>query len=107
MLTKTCPFIAEKGINPMDNLLPLGGGSSNQRIAFLTPKSFEETESAIVALRAGEVLLCNLASLGEAEAQRIADFVSGGTCALSGHQAEIGNGVFLFTPPSITISTAA
>ncbi len=91
----------------MDNLLPLAGGSSNQRIAFLTPRSFQETEAAILALREGEVLLCNLAHLNEGEAQRIADFVSGGTCALSGHQAEIGNGVFLITPPSITISTAA
>ena len=91
----------------MDNLLPLGGGSQSQRIAFLTPRSFEETEAAIMALREGEVLLCNLANLSEIEAQRIADFVSGGTCALSGHQAEIGNGVFLFTPASVTISTAA
>ena len=91
----------------MNNLLPLSGGSSNQRIAFLTPKSIRETEDAILALREGEVLLCNLSSLGESEAQRIADFVSGGTCALSGHQAEIGNGVFLFTPASIAISTAA
>ena len=91
----------------MDNLLPLSGGGNNQKIAFLTPRSFDETESAIKALREGEVLLCNLASLSETEAQRIADFVSGGTCALSGHQAEIGNGVFLFTPASVTISTAA
>lgn len=90
----------------MNNLLPLSGRSSSQRIAFLTPQSFKETESAIGALKDGEVLLCNLANLEEAEAQRIADFVSGGTYALSGNQAEIGNGVFLFTPASIAISTA-
>ena len=86
----------------MDNLLPLAGGNSNQRIAFLTPKSFAETETAILALKEGEVLLCNLANLAESEAQRIADFVSGGTCALSGHQAEIGNGVFLPAFPSLS-----
>lgn len=91
----------------MNNLLPLAGGGNNQKIAFLTPKSFDETEAAIMALKQGEVLLCNLANLDKGDAQRIADFVSGGTCAISGHQAEIGNGVYLFAPPSVKISTAA
>jgi FtsZ-interacting cell division protein YlmF len=91
----------------MNNLLSLGTGGRSQRIAFLTPKSFEETEAAIQALKEGEVLLCNLANLGEAQAQRIADFVSGGTCALSGNKTEIGNGVYLFAPASVTITRAA
>ncbi|MCM1983525.1 cell division protein SepF [Lyngbya confervoides] len=91
----------------MNNLLPLAGGGANQRITFLTPKSFAETEAAVLALKSGEVLLCNLSHLGDEDAQRIADFVSGGTCAISGHQAQIGNGVFLFTPASVKISTAA
>lgn len=91
----------------MNNLLPLSGGGTNQRIAFLTPRSFAETEAAILALKEGEVLLCNLAHLGEGEAQRIADFVSGGTCAICGNQAEIGNGVYLFAPATVKISTAA
>ncbi len=88
----------------MNNLLPLSGGGNNQRIAFLTPRSFTETEAAILALKDGEVLLCNLSHLGEREAQRIADFVSGGTCAISGNQAKVGNGVYLFTPPAVKIS---
>jgi cell division inhibitor SepF len=88
----------------MRNLLSLN--SSNYKIAYLTPKSFEDTREAIAALRDGEILLCNLSELAPLQAQRIADFVSGGTCAIAGHRAVIGNGVFLFAPPSVQINAA-
>lgn len=88
----------------MRNLLPLTGNTS-YKIAFLSPQTFEETREAIRALKEGEVVLFNLSELGPVQAQRIQDFVSGCACALSGHEAVVGNGVLLFTPPSIQITT--
>ncbi|WP_404786396.1 cell division protein SepF [Altericista sp. CCNU0014] len=90
----------------MRNLLPLTGGSS-YKIAFLSPQTFEETREAIAALKDGEIVLFNLDKLGPVQAQRIADFVSGSACALSGHKAVVGNGVMLFAPPTAQITIPA
>lgn len=90
----------------MKNLLPLTG-TFGYKIAFLSPKTFEETREAISALKDGEILLFNLAELGPVQAQRIADFVSGCACALSGHKAVVGNGVLLFAPPTVQITAPA
>ncbi len=87
----------------MRNLLPLTATSS-YKIAFLSPQTFEETQEAITALKDGEIVLFNLAELGPVQAQRIEDFVSGSACALSGHKAEVGNGVMLFAPATAQIT---
>lgn len=88
----------------MRNLLPLTS-ASGYKIAFLSPQTFEETQEAINALKDGEIVLFNLSDLAPVQAQRIADFVSGSACALSGHKAIVGNGVMLFAPPTVQIST--
>ena len=88
----------------MENLLSLPG-ISNYTIAVLNPQSFDETEQAVEALKAGTVILLNLADLGAEQAQRFVDFAAGSTCAIAGHQAAIGNRVFLFTPPTVDIIT--
>jgi cell division inhibitor SepF len=90
----------------MRNLLPLTS-NSNYKIAFLSPQTFEETREAIEALKEGEIVLFNLAELAPVQAQRIADFVSGSACALSGHKAEVGNGVMLFAPATAQITLPA
>jgi cell division inhibitor SepF len=90
----------------MRNLLPLTGNSS-YKIAFLSPQTFEETREAIAALKDGEIVLFNLAELAPIQAQRIADFVSGSACALSGHKTIVGNGVMLFAPATAQITVPA
>lgn len=90
----------------MRNLLPLTD-QSGYKIAFLSPQTFDETREAITALKEGEIVLFNLADLGPIQAQRIKDFVSGCACALSGHEAEIGNGVMLFAPAQVKLTPAA
>ncbi len=88
----------------MTNLLPLPG-MSNYTIAVLNPQTFDETAQAIDALKAGTVILLNFADLGSEAAQRFADFASGSTCAISGHQKQLGNFIYLFTPPTVDIVT--
>ncbi len=90
----------------MRNLLPLTG-NGGYKIAYLSPQTLDDTKAAIAALREGEILLFNLAELGPVQAQRISDFLSGSACALSGHKAEVGNGVILFAPPTVQITMPA
>jgi cell division inhibitor SepF len=87
----------------MRNLLPLTD-QSGYKIVFLSPQTFDETREAIAALKDGEIVLFNLADLGPVQAQRIRDFVSGCACALSGHEAEVGNGVLLFAPATVKLT---
>jgi len=88
----------------MTKLLPLPG-MSNYTIAVLTPQTFDETAEAIDALEAGTVILLNFDSLETELAQRFADFASGSTCAISGHQQQLGHQLYLFTPPTVDIIT--
>jgi cell division inhibitor SepF len=88
----------------MRNLLPLTD-QSGYKIAFLSPQTFDETREAIAALKNGEIVLFNLADLGPVQAQRITDFVSGCACALSGHKTTVGNGVLLFAPAAVQVTS--
>lgn len=87
----------------MDNLLPFQGVSPH-KIRVCHPQSFQEAEEAINAMRADGVLLVNLATLESKLAQRLTDYLTGSTYALSGEHTEIGQGVFLFAPPSFSIT---
>lgn len=87
----------------MDNLLPFQGISPH-KIRVFHPKSFEDAEEAINAMKTDDMLLVNLAALESKLAQRLTDYLAGSTFALSGERMEIGRGVFLFAPPSFSIT---
>lgn len=85
-------------------VVPLRGLSApNYEIVFMTPRSFGEMTQAIQALRECKIVILNLTALAQDLAQRAADFVSGGTEAIAGHQTRLGKNVFMFTPQSIQI----
>ncbi len=88
----------------MKNLLPLPG-MANNAIAILRPQTFDETARAVEALKAGTIILLNLADLASDKAQRFLDFAAGSACAISGHHQAIGRDVFLFAPPTVEIMT--
>ncbi|UJB73431.1 cell division protein SepF (plasmid) [Acaryochloris sp. 'Moss Beach'] len=89
----------------MNNLVPLHGRTPRE-ICLSQPSSFTEAESAIQSLKKGQLLLVNLADLPPSSSQRISDYLAGSAHSLSGQCTEVGNGVFLFAPPSIPIQTA-
>lgn len=86
----------------MDNLLPFGGLSPH-KIRVFHPQSFEEAQKAILAMKADDMLLVNLATVESKLAQRLTDYLAGSTFALSGERMEVGKGVFLFAPSSFSV----
>ena len=89
-----------------DNLLNLpGAASSIPEIVVIEPRSFEEASHAIQALRESKMVILKLSALDPSQAQRAADFVSGGTYAVDGHTERIGEQTFLFTPRCVQVST--
>ena len=72
-------------------------------VVVMTPQRFEEGLKALLAVRDQRTVLLNLSRMDPDQAQRTADFVSGGVHALDGHQQRVGKNVLLFAPASIRL----
>jgi cell division inhibitor SepF len=81
------------------------GASTTPEIVVIEPRSLEETSQALQALREWKIVILKLTKLEPKQAQRAADFVTGGTYAINGRTEWIGEKTFLFTPRCVQIST--
>ncbi|MEB3246145.1 MAG: cell division protein SepF [Vampirovibrionales bacterium] len=75
------------------------------QVVVVEPKSFEDTLIMVEHLRCRRTVVLNLHLLDMTQSQRVVDFLSGATHAIDGHQQRVGDGVFVFTPSNIGIST--
>lgn len=73
-------------------------------VILMQPRSFAEIPDAVIALRERKAVILNLNLMEGDEAQRCADYVAGGAFAIDGHQRQLGDSVFLFTPNFVHIS---
>ncbi|KAI9132468.1 cell division protein SepF [Acaryochloris sp. CCMEE 5410] len=87
----------------MNNLIPIHDLACEIVLSY--PNTFAEAAIDAQALKKGQLLLVSLGNLPYESAQRITDFLAGSTHSLMGQVREIGNGVYLFAPPSISILT--
>jgi len=76
-------------------------------IAVLEPRSFDEMLQVVRHLKERKSVILNLSLMDAAEAQRSVDFVAGATVISEGDQQRIGEGIFLFTPSCVTVSTGS
>jgi cell division inhibitor SepF len=74
-------------------------------VMVIEPKAFEEALDIVEHLRARKSVILNLHLLDTSQSQRVVDFLSGATHAIDGHQQRIGDGVFIFTPSNVDITT--
>ncbi|EKE03141.1 MAG: hypothetical protein ACD_20C00250G0003 [uncultured bacterium] len=88
------------------NLKVLAHPSANAyEVMVIEPRSFEESLEIVNNLREKKSVILNLHLLDAEQSQRIVDFLSGATHAVDGHQQRIGEGVFIFTPCNVSISS--
>ena len=88
------------------NLKVLAHPNSNSyEVMVIEPRSFEESLDIVNNLREKKSVILNLHLLDAEQSQRIVDFLSGATHAIDGHQQRIGEGVFIFTPCNVSISS--
>lgn len=73
-------------------------------VVLMQPRSFEEIPDAVTALRERKAVILNLNLMDVHQAQRCADYVAGGAFAIDGHQRQLSENVFLFTPNFVQIS---
>ena len=80
---------------------------TESKIVVMEPRSFDEVTHCVKLLQLGTAISVNLTMLEQSEAQRLVDFIAGGTYALNGHQEKIGDPVFLFTSQRFSVTDAS
>jgi len=84
--------------------IPLVPTPWGQEVLVMHPHRFNGAMEAVAALRQQKTVVLNLSLMPAEEAQRAADFVSGGAFALDGQQERLGELVFLFAPHHVDLS---
>jgi len=79
--------------------------AQSSQVMVIEPKAFEDSLDIVEHLRAKKSVILNLHLLDTAQSQRVVDFLSGATHAIDGNQQRIGDGVFIFTPNTVSIAT--
>ncbi|MBF2019705.1 MAG: cell division protein SepF [Hydrococcus sp. C42_A2020_068] len=88
-----------------NNLIDLRGVESrNPEVVVIELKSERETVKALQALQNRKMVVLTLNRLSSETAQRVIDWMAGGTHAIDGRTLWIGEKTFLFAPSSVRIT---
>lgn len=79
-------------------------GGSNMEVCVIKPTSVEDAREITETLLNNRTVVLNVEGLDVEVAQRIIDFTSGSTFAISGNLQKISNYIFIITPASVDIS---
>lgn len=93
---------AANKVTPMRQ--PSARRNSNMEVCVVKPTSVDDSREITETLLAGRTVILNLEGMDLEIAQRIIDFISGATFAISGNLQKISNYIFLVTPTNVDIS---
>jgi cell division inhibitor SepF len=79
-------------------------GNTGMEVCVIKPQNIEDAREITETLLANRAVVLNLEGLDVEIAQRIIDFASGSTYAISGNLQKISNYIFIITPASVDIS---
>ena len=100
--------IHEKAVKSSPKVTPIRPvkkqGGSGMEVCVIKPTSVEDAREITETLLSGRTVILNLEGLDLEVAQRIIDFTSGATYAISGNLQKISNYIFLVTPTNVDIS---
>ncbi len=83
---------------------PARRSNVSMEVCVIKPTSVEDAREITETLLDGRTVILNLEGLDLEIAQRIIDFTSGATYAISGNLQKISNYIFLVTPTNVDIS---
>lgn len=78
--------------------------NGNMEVCVVKPSSVDDSREITETLLAGRTVILNLEGMDLEIAQRIIDFISGATFAISGNLQKISNYIFLITPTNVDIT---
>ena len=91
-------------VTPMRQVKKNQGGNAAMEVCVIKPTSVEDAREITETLLNNRTVVLNLEGLDLEIAQRIIDFTSGATFAISGNLQKISNYIFLVTPTNVDIS---
>lgn len=91
-------------VTPMRQPASRRGVAPNMEVCVMKPTTVDDSREITETLLSGRTVILNLEGLDLEIAQRIIDFTSGGTFAISGNLQKISNYIFLVTPTNVEIS---
>ncbi len=97
-------YMGLKTPNPLPTKEQLIIPRAYQNIVMYKPKNLMDVQGLIDYLKRGEPAIINLNDIIEEDAQRMLDFVSGATYALSGNIHRIVTNIFLLSPEGVEIT---
>ena len=83
---------------------PARRNNVSMEVCVIKPTSVDDAREITETLLSGRTVILNLEGLDLEIAQRIIDFTSGATFAISGNLQKISNYIFLVTPTNVDIS---
>ena len=83
---------------------PARRNNASMEVCVIKPTSVDDAREITETLLSGRTVILNLEGLDLEVAQRIIDFTSGATFAISGNLQKISNYIFLVTPTNVDIS---
>lgn len=89
-------------VTPMRHPAARKGG--NMEVCVVKPTSVDDSREITETLLSGRTVILNLEGMDLELAQRIIDFISGATFAISGNLQKISNYIFLVTPTNVDIT---
>lgn len=101
-------YYTEKPVKTAPKVTPIrpsrkvAGG--NMEVCVIKPTSVEDAREITETLLNNRTVVLNVEGLDVEIAQRIIDFTSGSTFAISGNLQKISNYIFIITPSSVDIS---
>lgn len=98
------PSRASNSGKSLNNMVGFSSTLTQSEVMIIEPKSFEDALEMVQSLRDRRAVIMNMKALDAEKSQRLLDFVSGATHALEGHQKQIGEGIFLFSPSNVAIN---
>lgn len=93
---------AANKVTPMRQ--PSRRAAINMEVCVIKPTTVEDAREIAETLLSGRTVILNLEGLDLEVAQRIIDFTSGATFAISGNLQKISTYIFLVTPTNVDIS---
>lgn len=95
--------MVQHSLSPIQPIVP---NYKDSEIVVLELHSEEDTEQALQILRQRKPVILKLTRLKPETAQRVVDWMAGGTYAIDGRTLWIGEQTFLFVPSSVQIISA-
>lgn len=91
------------GRKSSSKVVPINPGATS-RIRIMKPAEFDDSADVANEIKSGRLVIFDVTNLGDDEARRVVDFVSGAAYGVNGNVRRVSGGIFVAAPRTIDIT---